>query len=95
MLAHLVCLTYETRSISHSVFLLDQFRNMAQLKPEGPAPAVDLLEEDDEFEEFALEDWSPEAEEKVENVQWQEDWDDDDIEDDFCQQLRAELEATA
>uniref|UniRef100_A0A2K6L8L4 26S proteasome complex subunit SEM1 n=2 Tax=Rhinopithecus TaxID=542827 RepID=A0A2K6L8L4_RHIBE len=37
-----------------------------------------LLEEDDEFEEFPAEDW--------------DNWDDDNVEDDFSNQLRAELE---
>lgn len=51
-----------------------------------------FLEEDDEFEEFPAEDWQ-EADEDHEDANiWVETWDDDDIEDDFNQQLKAELE---
>ncbi len=52
-----------------------------------------LLEEDDEFEEFETEDWN-ETEKDVENEQnlWEDNWDDDNVEDDFTLQLRAELE---
>jgi 26 proteasome complex subunit DSS1 len=52
-----------------------------------------LLEEDDEFEEFETEDWN-ESEKDVENEQnlWEDNWDDDNVEDDFTLQLRAELE---
>ncbi|KAJ9593462.1 hypothetical protein L9F63_014991 [Diploptera punctata] len=52
-------------------------------------PKVDLglLEEDDEFEEFPAED---EDEEDI--SVWEDNWDDDNVEDDFSKQLRAELE---
>lgn len=50
-----------------------------------------LLEEDDEFEEFETEDWNEidkdgDAEKEV-NL-WEDNWDDDNIEDDFTMQLR-------
>ncbi|CAO3622183.1 unnamed protein product [Cunninghamella echinulata] len=48
------------------------------------------LEEDDEFEEFDAED-----EDKDDTHYWEDNWDDDDIEDDFSQQLKAELEKTS
>ncbi|CAH1241451.1 26S proteasome complex subunit SEM1-like [Branchiostoma lanceolatum] len=51
-----------------------------------------LLEEDDEFEEFPAEDWQGQDEEVEEAHVWEDNWDDDDIEDDFAKQLRAELE---
>ncbi|XP_064594887.1 26S proteasome complex subunit SEM1-like [Liolophura sinensis] len=55
-------------------------------------PDLGLLEEDDEFEEFPAEDWS-QAEEDSEDVNvWEDKWDDDNVEDDFSNQLRAELE---
>ncbi|KAF9433442.1 hypothetical protein BGZ76_009462 [Entomortierella beljakovae] len=62
-------------------------------KPEAPAPQLNGLEEDDEFEEFAAQDWN-EAEEEKDAHQWDDNWDDDDIEDDFSNQLRqvAELQ---
>merc|ERR1712126_627451 len=49
------------------------------------------LEEDDDFEEFPTEDWTEENL-NVDVMQvWEDDWDDDDVEDDFSQQLRTEL----
>lgn len=40
--------------------------------------------EDDDFEEFPAEDWQT----KEESFPvWEDNWDDDDIEEDFCQQL--------
>ncbi|KAG0048407.1 hypothetical protein BGZ83_006615 [Gryganskiella cystojenkinii] len=60
-------------------------------KPEANVPQVNGLEEDDEFEEFAAQDWN-EAEEEKDAHQWDDNWDDDDVEDDFSQQLRAELQ---
>mmetsp|Transcript_778 Transcript_778/g.1754 ORF Transcript_778/g.1754 Transcript_778/m.1754 type:complete len:101 (-) Transcript_778:299-601(-) len=58
---------------------------------------LEALEEDDEFEEFVLDDNAADGikigeEEGV--AQWQDNWDDDDIEDDFTKSLRAELEAS-
>ncbi|XP_028404248.1 26S proteasome complex subunit SEM1-like [Dendronephthya gigantea] len=55
-------------------------------------PDLGLLEEDDEFEEFPTEAWTGEEEDQDENHIWQDDWDDDTVEDDFSNQLRAELE---
>ncbi|KAG8443108.1 hypothetical protein GDO86_011793 [Hymenochirus boettgeri] len=56
-------------------------------------PPVDLglLEEDDEFEEFPAEDWTGLEEDEDAHV-WEDNWDDDNVEDDFSNQLRAELE---
>ncbi|KAJ1644047.1 hypothetical protein LPJ64_004245 [Coemansia asiatica] len=62
----------------------------AQLK----STAAGALEEDDEFEEFAAEDWEEEDQEEGDVNNWADNWDDDDLEDDFSNQLRAELEAT-
>nr|CAG8494864.1 4714_t:CDS:2 [Entrophospora candida]CAG8612640.1 4609_t:CDS:2 [Entrophospora candida] len=53
-------------------------------------PQLGALEEDDEFEEFAAEDWN-ETEEDQETHLWEDNWDDEDIEDDFSKQLRAEI----
>ncbi|CAM2105433.1 26S proteasome complex subunit SEM1 [Caretta caretta] len=50
-----------------------------------------LLEEDDEFEEFPAEDWAGLDEDEDAHV-WEDNWDDDNVEDDFSNQLRAELE---
>lgn len=50
-----------------------------------------LLEEDDEFEEFETEDWNEidkDGENDKELNLWEDNWDDDNIEDDFTIQLR-------
>lgn len=55
-------------------------------------PTMGALEEDDEFEEFEAEDWSEEMEDKEDLTLWDDNWDDDDMEDDFSKQLRVELD---
>ncbi|KAJ2004475.1 26S proteasome complex subunit SEM1 [Coemansia thaxteri] len=55
-------------------------------------PTMGALEEDDEFEEFEVEDWNEDAEDKEDISLWDDNWDDDDLEDDFSKQLRNELE---
>ncbi|KAF5326979.1 hypothetical protein D9619_004817 [Psilocybe cf. subviscida] len=70
-------------------------------------PTVGVLEEDDEFEEFATADWQdsetdlahlggapPGAAKSGGDKLWEDNWDDDDIEDEFSVQLRSELEKT-
>ena len=59
------------------------------------APALIIVtEEDDEFEEFEDADWTGQAEEKDTQIkqQWQDDWDVDEADDEFCTQLRKELQ---
>ncbi|KAJ2546625.1 26S proteasome complex subunit SEM1 [Coemansia sp. RSA 1933] len=58
-------------------------------------PVANMLEEDDEFEEFEIEDWNEDAEDKEDVTLWDDNWDDDDLEDDFSKQLRVELEKTS
>ncbi|KAF8050146.1 hypothetical protein N665_2037s0004 [Sinapis alba] len=54
---------------------------------------MDLFEDDDEFEEFEInEDWVEKEEVMEVGQQWEDDWDDDDVNDDFSLQLRKELE---
>jgi 26 proteasome complex subunit DSS1 len=58
------------------------------LNPDQKKPAV--LEEDDEFEDFPVEDWT-EEETQIPNGNahlWEESWDDDDTNEDFAVQLR-------
>ncbi|PLB39974.1 DSS1/SEM1 family-domain-containing protein [Aspergillus taichungensis] len=55
-----------------------------------------VLEEDDEFEDFPVEDWPQEESEQAgangtENHLWEESWDDDDAAEDFSKQLKEEL----
>ncbi|OAP54500.1 hypothetical protein AYL99_10948 [Fonsecaea erecta] len=57
----------------------------------NPPPA--MLEEDDEFEDFPVEDWSQEDAEVPGGTThlWEESWDDDDANEDFSKQLKEEL----
>jgi 26 proteasome complex subunit DSS1 len=58
------------------------------LNADQKKPAV--LEEDDEFEDFPVEDWT-EEETQIPNGNahlWEESWDDDDTNEDFAVQLR-------
>ena len=59
----------------------------------------EFLEEDDDFEEFEIGDKAVDVEmasplEKVEQGLWQVDWDDEEVDDDFAKQLRAQLAKT-
>ncbi|KAF9892553.1 hypothetical protein FE257_001662 [Aspergillus nanangensis] len=62
-------------------------------QPQQQKPPV--LEEDDEFEDFPVEDWSQEETEQAANGTnshlWEESWDDDDAAEDFSKQLKEEL----
>lgn len=51
-------------------------------------PELGLLEEDDEFEEFPVEEWREDKEDQSDLHQWEDNWDDDNVEDDFSKQLR-------
>nr|XP_039273586.1 26S proteasome complex subunit SEM1-like [Styela clava] len=55
-----------------------------------PVTELGSLEDDDEFEEFPAEEWT--GKDKEPKVFWDENWDDDNIEDDFSSQLKAILE---
>jgi len=63
----------------------------ATTTPQTEPAAAEAIEQDDEFEEFDPCRWDAHDEEAEDAQQWQDNWDDDDIEDDFTQQLRAEL----
>ncbi|XP_054162815.1 26S proteasome complex subunit SEM1-like [Oppia nitens] len=51
-----------------------------------------LLEEDDEFEEFPAEVWKEKCDNEEDVNLWEDNWDDDNIEEDFSKQLKSELE---
>lgn len=54
---------------------------------------IKLLEEDDYFEDFNEEDWDEKAiKEHTDFKQWQENWEDDEVDDKFENQIRAEIE---
>ncbi|EFX01827.1 sem1-like protein [Grosmannia clavigera kw1407] len=67
----------------------------SEQKPEQHPPKSTALEEDDEFEDFPVDDWSVEeteaASEGATKHLWDESWDDDDTSDDFSAQLKEEL----
>ncbi|GAB0088047.1 hypothetical protein DMENIID0001_024240 [Sergentomyia squamirostris] len=61
---------------------------------EKPKVDLGLLEEDDEFEEFPAEEWAATKDDEEDISVWEDNWDDDNVEDDFSQQLRAQLNNT-
>jgi 26 proteasome complex subunit DSS1 len=86
----------------------------AKTKTEVKTEIQNVIEEDDEFEEFADEgkrrhfvcllfanfthsslDWGAEQEDAEDAQQWQEDWDEEEVDDEFCRHLRQELQANA
>ncbi|KAI8900548.1 DSS1/SEM1 family-domain-containing protein [Globomyces pollinis-pini] len=50
------------------------------------------LQDDDEFAEFEIQDWTDAQEDTVDVSLWIDNWDNDDLQDDFSKQLRAELQ---
>ena len=56
-----------------------------------PATAMEAIEEDDEFEEFDPAHWAAGDEVAEDTQQWQDNWDVDDMDDDFTKNLREEL----
>ncbi|KAF1841146.1 uncharacterized protein K460DRAFT_410535 [Cucurbitaria berberidis CBS 394.84] len=67
-------------------------KNGEQPLAQDKKPAAQL-EEDDEFEDFPVEDWT-EEETQIPGGNahlWEESWDDDDTNEDFAVQLREEL----
>ncbi|KAK2076167.1 hypothetical protein QBZ16_001099 [Prototheca wickerhamii] len=53
--------------------------------------ALQSIENEDEFEEFEIEDWDESQEDPANGQLWEQDWDDDNVDEDFAQKLRAEL----
>lgn len=52
---------------------------------------MEAIEEDDEFEEFEPAHWAAGEEVSEDTQQWQDNWDVDDMDDDFTKNLREEL----
>jgi 26 proteasome complex subunit DSS1 len=52
---------------------------------------TNVLEEDDEFEDFEADDWTEADQNASEVTMWEDDWDQDAIDDDFSQHLRSAL----
>lgn len=55
-------------------------------------PSLGILEEDDEFEDFPCEVWDEKMEEGDEIYLWEENWDNDEANDDFTTQLKADFQ---
>jgi 26 proteasome complex subunit DSS1 len=49
-------------------------------------------QDDDEFQEFQIQDWTEEQEDHTDAQLWIENWDDDNLNDEFSKQLRKEIE---
>lgn len=62
----------------------------AQAQPQPDQ--VDLLEEDDEFEEFPAESWTSKDQDAEDDALWEDNWDDETQDDEFTNKLRAELQ---
>jgi len=61
-------------------------------KEDASKKLLEMLDEDDEFEEFEIDDWTAKKEEdKSDDKNWQDDWDDDLADEDFIGHLRKEL----
>jgi 26 proteasome complex subunit DSS1 len=56
-----------------------------------PEQVAVLLENEDEFEEFEVDEWDS-SQQQLEEELWEHEWDDDTVgNDDFSQRLKAEL----
>ncbi|KAK9823027.1 hypothetical protein WJX81_000384 [Elliptochloris bilobata] len=64
-------------------------------KTASQAQQAPKLEEDDDFIEFDAEDWREEDEDPKNAALWDQSWDDDNTEDEFCAHLRAQLNRPA
>ncbi|KAJ3201428.1 hypothetical protein HDU83_006318 [Entophlyctis luteolus] len=60
--------------------------------PKSHIPQLDNLIDDDEFEDFGIEGWDPKQGNANDAALWYQDWDSENIEDDFTRQLREELQ---
>lgn len=87
---HIVCL----RDAATELLLTEHFCNRQKKEGEG-TKVYEIVEEDDEFEEFEDEGWMDRKEEDEEKHYWADDWDNDDVNEEFAAQLRQELAVTA
>ncbi|KKK23884.1 hypothetical protein P175DRAFT_0136224 [Aspergillus ochraceoroseus IBT 24754] len=85
--------------MSNSTPAQDNSNNKAEASQQPQQQKPTVLEEDDEFEDFPVDDWTQEETEQASgsaangnNVHlWEESWDDDDAAEDFSKQLKEEL----
>lgn len=77
---------------SHTLFKPppDTYTTMADVEENK---VIKTLEEDDEFEDFPEDsNWSSDSNPLLNSAHlWEEDWDDDDVKDEFSEKLREEL----
>lgn len=65
---------------------------IGQQQTKGPGHKVHMLENEDEFEEFEVDEWSMAQQDLNDDELWEQEWDDDAVGgDDFSQRLKAEL----
>jgi 26 proteasome complex subunit DSS1 len=100
----IIILFFHCKKSVHSC-LLGFCTRMSEKKETPPAAAAaaaaaeeptglrtfEVLDEDDEFEEFAKEEWTAAEEVGDDKQDWQDNWEDEDPSDDFLTQLREEL----
>lgn len=65
--------------------------DLKEEKTEEVKVDADVLEEDDEFEEFEEANWGTEKPLPEDAVQWEDNWDDEEDDADFAKRLREEL----
>jgi len=70
----------------------EESKKQEDLTSATKTPVIEAIEEDDEFEEFETSNWGTNEEAAEDNQQWQDNWDQDDMDDDFTKNLRRELE---
>ena len=67
-------------------------KKAAETSPAASVNPMEAIEEDDEFEEFQVAHWGKSEEDQSDDAQqWMDNWDADDMDDDFTKNLREEL----
>ena len=69
-----------------------EFSLFADMASNDKKVDMDNLLENDEFEEFASEDWDIRQEDQTDIQVWEDTWDDDDTDSDFAKHLKEKLE---
>lgn len=60
-----------------------------ETKEKSQTLELSFLEADDDFEEFPTEEWKKDTHDEVDEESiWEDNWDDDNIEEDFAKQLK-------
>eukprot|EP00808_Paulinella_micropora_P027798 g54133.t1 len=70
---------------------IDMQVDMATTDKKQKADTSTALDEDDDFEEFQAETWGKDQQIDDDHQLWGDNWDDEDVDEDFVKHLRAEL----